>query len=312
MDNLTHSMVGAVMGQMGLKRRTGLAMPALIIGANIPDIDAACFFWLDGAQHLGFRRGITHGPPALILLPIILTGLLLLYHRWRPNPERLPVRTGSLLAMAYIGTLSHPAMDWLNSYGIRLLEPFSSQWFYGDSVFIIDLWLWIALIGGFWWSRRREKRAVPGWKTPAIAAFAFSCLYIFGNGLITGHAERFFRENIEARTGAIPTLVVANPVPLQFWKREIQWRNDQVFSGGWYDLFGEPYFRGKLLPHNMGDPRVAQARAVNKDAAAFLFWARMPQAQIIDDALVLTDQRFGGLATANFIVQVPLAELAKP
>ena len=37
MDNITHSLVGAVMGQAGLKRKTGMAMPALIIGANLPD-----------------------------------------------------------------------------------------------------------------------------------------------------------------------------------------------------------------------------------------------------------------------------------
>ncbi|MBU2034076.1 MAG: metal-dependent hydrolase, partial [Alphaproteobacteria bacterium] len=83
MDNLTHSLVGALIGQAGLKRRTGLAMPALIIGANIPDIDAACFLWLDGTEHLGFRRGITHGPIALVLLPLLLAGALWGYDRWQ-------------------------------------------------------------------------------------------------------------------------------------------------------------------------------------------------------------------------------------
>ena len=42
MDNLTHSLVGAVLGQLGLKKRTGLAVPTLVIAANLPDIDAAC------------------------------------------------------------------------------------------------------------------------------------------------------------------------------------------------------------------------------------------------------------------------------
>ena len=69
MDNLTHSLVGALIGQAGLKRKTGLAMPALIIGANLPDVDAACFLWLEGVEHLAFRRGITHGPIAWVLLP---------------------------------------------------------------------------------------------------------------------------------------------------------------------------------------------------------------------------------------------------
>ena len=90
MDNLTHSLVGAIMGQAGLKRKTGLAMPALVIGANLPDVDAACFFWLEGTEHLGFRRGITHGPPALVILPLILAGLLWGFDRWQAKRGKRP------------------------------------------------------------------------------------------------------------------------------------------------------------------------------------------------------------------------------
>ena len=58
----------------------------------------------------------------------------------------MPVRFGWLYAMAFVGCVSHPFFDWLNVSGIRLLEPFSSQWFYGDTLFIIDPWLWALLI----------------------------------------------------------------------------------------------------------------------------------------------------------------------
>jgi hypothetical protein len=95
---------------------------------------------------------------------------------------------GALLAAllcAYIGTLSHPALDWLNSYGIRLLEPFSSTWYAGDTLFIIDVWIWATLIGCWWWSRRREKRG-GDWQRPAWLGFAAIGAYIFANGLITG------------------------------------------------------------------------------------------------------------------------------
>ena len=57
MDNLTHSLAGAVLGQMGLKKKTGLGMATLIIAANIPDIDAFAVL-LGGHVHLGIRRGI--------------------------------------------------------------------------------------------------------------------------------------------------------------------------------------------------------------------------------------------------------------
>ena len=124
MDNLTHSLVGAILGQMGLKRKTGLAMPTLIIAANIPDIDAVAVL-LGGHQHLAIRRGITHGPIAMVLLPLLLWAAMLWFDAWQTRrgkrPEkRLPVHKVWLLALAYVGCLSHPLFDWFNSYGIRL------------------------------------------------------------------------------------------------------------------------------------------------------------------------------------------------
>src|SRR5690606_3922380 len=48
-----------------------------------------------------------------------------------------------LLALSYLATLTHPLLDWLNTYGIRLLMPLSDRWFYGDALFIIDPWMWL-------------------------------------------------------------------------------------------------------------------------------------------------------------------------
>jgi hypothetical protein len=40
MDPLAHTLFGASMAEAGLKRKTALATATLIIGANIPDVDA--------------------------------------------------------------------------------------------------------------------------------------------------------------------------------------------------------------------------------------------------------------------------------
>lgn len=98
MDNLTHSLAGAMLGQMGLKRKTGLAMPTLVIAANLPDIDAVAVL-LGGHHHLALRRGITHGPIAMLVLPIILWALMLWFDRWQDRrgkrpANRLPVHGG--------------------------------------------------------------------------------------------------------------------------------------------------------------------------------------------------------------------------
>lgn len=283
MDNLTHSLVGALIGQAGLKRRTGLAMPALIIGAKIPDIDASCLLWLEGMEHLAFRRGITHGPPALVLLPLVLAGALWGLDHWQARhgkrPEgRLPVRFGWLYALAFVACLTHPALDWLNSYGIRLLEPFSSRWFYGDILFIIDVWLWLGLGLATWLSLRREKTTGGDWRRPARVALAAGLGYIGLNAAITQRAE--------ANPPAAPTgtdMVIANPVPLLFPGR-------QVITGGegLYAIDGEAL---PGVPLQLCD--LATARRADRSVDAFLFWSRAPYVEPREDGLLwLRDARF--------------------
>ncbi|MEQ1537329.1 MAG: metal-dependent hydrolase [Sphingorhabdus sp.] len=316
MDNLTHSLAGAILGQMGLKTKTGLAMPTLIIAANIPDIDAVAVL-LGGHQHLALRRGLTHGPIAMVLLPVLLWAAMLAWDKWRPSEKRLPVHKGWLLALAYIGTLSHPALDWLNNYGVRLLEPFSSQWFYGDSIFIIDLWIWAALIAGVWISLRREKRGNTNWRRPAVLGFFAVCSYIFANGMITGQAESMARDQIIARYDPTASMlepeVVANPVPIAFWQREIVWRDEQDYGSGSYSLGTGPVLLGEVRPHNMGQgaaSRTMPFRVVadpGSDAAAFLFWSRMPVLEQQDDALIIRDQRFMDPRIGDrFLLRIPV------
>ncbi len=315
MDNLTHSLVGALIGQMGLKRKTGLAMPTLIIAANIPDIDAVATL-LGGHQHLAIRRGITHGPIAMVVLPLLLWAAMLWFDRWQTRrgtrPEkRLPVHTGWLLTLAYIGCLSHPLFDWFNSYGIRLLEPFSSQWFYGDTIFIIDIWLWIALIAGVWISIRRERKSALNWRIPAVASFAAIWAYIFANGLITGTSEQLTAEAVKAKHGVVPLLVVANPVPLQFWKREMLWRDETRFGQGTYTVPSGIFVDDRVSLHQMKGARTKALAKNDVDGTAFLFWSRMPVVRTggdgVDKKMNLSDQRFGDpMVSDRFTVVVPL------
>lgn len=296
MDNLTHSLVGALIGQAGLKRKTGLAMPALIIGANLPDVDAACFLWLDGLEHLAFRRGITHGPIAWVLLPLLLAGGLWWFDRWqarrgrRPD-KRLPVHFGWLYGLAFIACLTHPALDWLNVYGIRLLEPFSSRWFYGDVLFIIDVWLWALLGAATWFSLRRQKRGGE-WRRPAQIAGAVGLAYIGGNALLTAVDERGLT--------ASPTgteIVIANPIPFTPVDREVISGGNGLYTIDDRSLPGLPLDRCDLTP----------ARRADSEVDAFLFWSRTPFIEPREDGtLWLRDARFTDTRVGDrFAVQLP-------
>lgn len=318
MDNLTHSFAGWALGQAGLKRLTGLAVPTLILGANLPDIDA--IFSLLGTQSLSLRRGLTHGPVALLILPLLLTAAMIALERWqvkrRTRPQsRLPVRPLPLLLLAYIGTLSHPALDYMNNYGIRLLEPFSPRWFYGDTLFIIDAVLWTVLPMGIWLSRKREAAGARGWRTPAQAALAFSLVYIGGNYALSAKAEHETVVAVRATRGISPDLVIANAVPVVFWQRNMLWRGDGVIGRGAYDALGGPALTlqpGEIAT-NMADPWIAKAAANNADARAFLFWARIPYAKLTDipsgKRVTLRDARFDSSPIADrFTVIVDVKE----
>ncbi len=314
MDNLTHSLVGAVLGQAGLKRKTGLAMPALIIGANLPDVDTACFFWLDGLEHLAFRRGITHGPPALVLLPLILAGLLWGFDRWqtkrgakrfgRPE-EQLPVSFGWLFALAFIGCLTHPALDWLNVYGIRLLEPLSSQWFYGDTLFIIDPWLWAMLIAGIWVSRRQENRGGE-WMRPARVGIAVGLAYIGVNGAISAAKP----EPVDATAE-----VINSPLPVLSLARE------HLSGGGglwfYWDDSAQNWIPIQRSTTQCALPDFTAARRTNSQLDAFLFWSRAPFLTLAPDgSVILRDARFtdprAGDRFALALPDVQCEELPKP
>ena len=304
MDNLTHSLAGALLGQMGLKRLGGRSMPVLIIAANIPDIDA--FAMLLGTEGLAIRRGVTHGPLAMLLLPPLLVGLVLAWERWRLE-RGPPVRAGPLLLLAYIGTLSHPALDYLNSYGIRLLEPFSSRWVYGDTLFIIDVWIWAAMIAGLWISRRREKLGRRNWRRPAVAAFSAITAYVIVNGLISTRAEALAATELKER-GVRPTMVVANPRPLTFWSRRMLWRNEQVHGGGEFGVLNGLQLEGRTMPNNLDHAVLAAARD-RPEVSAYLFWSRMPFVFEQDGRAFLADQRFSSsLASDRFSVPLDSAD----
>ncbi|WP_120717785.1 metal-dependent hydrolase [Tsuneonella amylolytica] len=282
MDNLTHSLVGALIGQAGLKRKTGLAMPALIIGANVPDIDVGCFAWLEGVEHLAFRRGITHGPIAWVLLPLLVAGGLWWFDRWQARRGKRPegrtrVDFGWLYVLSLLATLTHPALDWLNVYGVRLLEPFSHRWFYGDVLFIVDVWLWLLMGTATWFSLRQEKRG-GNWRAPARAALAVVLAYIGVNAAIT--------RSVEHGSGSAPTgsgVVIASPPPLLSFARQRITGGDGLYAVDGVVLPGVPLSRCNLAEIAGRDPQVR----------AFLFWSRTPLIEPGQDGVYrLRDARY--------------------
>ncbi len=174
LDPVAHTLFGAALAESGLRRRSRYATATLLIGANLPDIDVIAGLGGDDAE-LHFRRGWTHGVLAMLLLPLLLTLGVWLWHRWRARsqaadaPAFHPLR---ILALAYLAVWSHPLLDWLNTYGVRLLMPFDGRWFYGDTLFIIEPWFWLLAAVGVVVARTGTRGAATAWGVLALLASA--------------------------------------------------------------------------------------------------------------------------------------------
>ena len=109
---------------------------------------------------MSFRRGWTHGVLAQLTAADRAdrrdAGLRSLSNR-RRRRTIAPIAQ-QLLLLSYIGVLLHVFMDFINSYGVRLLMPFSDRWFYGDALYIVDPWLYL-LLGARLVARRSKPPA---------------------------------------------------------------------------------------------------------------------------------------------------------
>ncbi|MGH7477413.1 MAG: metal-dependent hydrolase [Longimicrobiales bacterium] len=182
MDNITHTLTGAALGAAGLRRLTPLATATLVLAANAPDVDILSYLNGEYAA-LAFRRGWTHGIPALLVWPFIVAGVVLAYDRLvrrRRRPDAEPARAGPLALLALIGVATHPALDWLNTYGMRWLVPIDRSWSYGDAVFIVDPWLWLLLGGGVVIGYATSRLRLGGW----ILLGALMSWLVLGTGVV--------------------------------------------------------------------------------------------------------------------------------
>ncbi len=300
MDNLCHTLVGAALGEAGLKRRTRFGSATLMIASNLPDIDVLVF--ATGTPAVAFRRGWTHGILADALLPPLLAGVMLFVASRRPVAlYARSMRPMQVLLLSYIGVILHVSMDLLNTYGVRLLMPFSQRWFYGDVLFIIDPWLWLALGTGVGLSIRRRA---PNWSRASLAVAAAYVLAMLV-GARAARAEMLDRwEQVE---GQPPQALMVGPIPMTPLQRQIIIDAGDRYETGMFTWRPRNIrFDIDDVPKNDSDPLVAAARKA-PNIRAFLIWSRFPfwTLEPVEGGTRVTvgDMRFNGdrgVALRNF------------
>ena len=291
-------MAGWALGQAGLKTTTRKGLAALILGANMPDIDV--FFGNAPWDPLAIHRGFTHGlVGGIVVMPPILAALLWLLDRWQLSHDKqfksgLPMRFGWLVALSYLGALTHPLLDVLTTYSVQLFSPFSDLWYHSDGLFIIDIWLWLVLAISIGISKRREQRGRE-WRRLPQAAIGLTLAYIAINLLITNRANAAVRQ----WAGDRPVeALFASPPPVTFWKRSLVWREDGCYRRSGFDPFGGGLEAvTSCEPANMDDPIVREAIRRDPRLQKFLKWSILPQADVRREGCIahvaIGDARYG-------------------
>jgi inner membrane protein len=306
MDQLTHTATGLFLSRAGLDRLTPYAAPILMLAANAPDIDIVAAAG-GSLNYLNYHRHLTHSIPMLplmALLPVLLVRL------W----ARRPLRWGGAYLISAIGVASHLALDSTNVYGVRLLLPFSVQWFHLDITSVIDVWIWAMILlalAGPWISRLvsaeiGEKTRGVASRRFALAALAFMALYSGGHAVL--HARALAILDARVYQGSAATRVAAFPDPVDPWRfrglvetREFFSLHDMNLRADFDPNAGRIFYKPESAPAL----QVAARTETFRDFLRFSqspFWRVQPAAEPEGDVTVeVMDLRFGSPLTPSFV-----------
>lgn len=281
----------------------------MAVAANMPDADIVSM--LGGtAAYLDYHRGILHSltaAPGLALLPVALIWAI----------ERRPLPWLQAWFISLVAILSHLRLDWTNSYGIRMLLPWSSEWLRLDTVFVVDPLIWVLLSLGLLAPLlgklvSSEIGAKPGRGTGwAITVLGLLCVYEYGRYL--AHERALATLNSRIYNGSAPVRVAAfakNSNPL-VWSGLVETGNAySIFDLNLRDEFdpgsGRIFYKAEASPRLEAAQRTRDFEALLR-FSNFLLWRVTPAADPEGGSRVeLFDLRFGnpeapGLAASALV-----------
>lgn len=229
MDTLTHTVLGACLGELTAGKKIG--RKAMFIGAvanNIPDADVICYLWMDPTQALLAHRGLTHGILFNVILSLLLaSGLQTIFRNWKLN-------YGQWLLLLGGGLMSHILLDACNAYGTGLLEPFNHERYSMNALFILDPFFTIPMIAATF-ALLFVRYDSPNRKVWPKVGLTLSCLYLLLCGI-----NKLYVNNITEKSlrwhGIASRDYFVTPTPLNNLLWYIVVKDGEQFHTGYYSV----------------------------------------------------------------------------
>ncbi|MBU8918110.1 metal-dependent hydrolase [Bacillus sp. FJAT-29953] len=217
MDTGTHIVMGIALGGLATLDPAVSASHATaasvligtIAGSQIPDIDTVLKL-RNNAIYIRNHRGITHSVPAVLLWPLLLTGLIYFFF---PDSNLL-----HLWAWTFAAVFIHVFVDIFNAYGTQALRPFSAKWVALGVINTFDPFIFTMHVIG-----------IIAWVLGAPPGFTFLAMYIIIIGYYLRRYQAKKRVLVEVRA-LIPdaTEIIIAPT-MRFHQWRIAAMNENIF-----------------------------------------------------------------------------------
>lgn len=285
MDSLTHTVLGACLGEIIAGKKIG--KKAMLIGAlanNFPDVDVVLNFFISPVQNLLAHRGITHSIFLCAVFSFLFSWLL----------TKILKKDGIGFKQSFVligsGLFLHILMDACTSYGTGWFEPFSNYRVSFNTLFIIDPFflmpLLIASVILLFMKTASSKRT-----GTAQVALTVSAVYLLITFVVKSYVNNLVANDLSLQK--IPnTDYMVTPAPLSNLLWNVITKNDSDCYVGYYSVFDkEPtidyhkiHKNNELIGNYKNAEEVKMLMRFSKDYYRFRY---------SDSSLVFSDLRFG-------------------
>lgn len=231
MDTLTHTVLGACLGEVIAGKKLG--KKAMLIGAlanNLPDIDVITSLWTGPAKELLVHRGITHS----ILFAVIVSPLLA--YAFQKKFKSYDISFTRWLILIGSGLFIHILMDAFTSYGTGWFEPFNHYRVSFNTLFILDPFLSVSMLIGSVVLLIVRRTSYPSRTRIAVVSLAITIIYLVITFFIKLHVNELIEKDLTTQNISHEEFM-ATPTPLNnmLWYSVVKSGNN--FYVGYYSIF---------------------------------------------------------------------------
>ncbi len=299
MEPITHAVASVALARCGFQKTTRLATPMIVTAGLVADLDWIARLFGPRA-FLAMHHTATHSLLGTVAIAAIVAAMFI------PNGKRAkrPILFFPAFVACLVGASLHLLLDLTNSYGVKLLWPFSGKWFALDLATPFDPWIVLLLLAGLLLpalfrliteeiGAKSKRRA---FDRGAVVALALVGVYFAGRFVLQQRATA----QLDSRQyrGEPPNQVAAFPQSLSplFWTGVVE--TDNTFEEVDVSLSPGVNFDPESA-RIFYKPEASEALEIARrsdTAIEFLEFARFPLARVQRDSggytIVLRDLRF--------------------